>query len=86
MTFVQNYEFRIFFSDHFCVQTFYTFSREVRVRTSIVMSGLLEPPVGREVGELPARPLGFYTVSLAERHYSIALRYTKTKLIRSRRF
>jgi hypothetical protein len=45
-----------------------------------------EPPPGREVGELSARPLGFYTVSLAERCYSITLRYTKTKVIRSRRF
>jgi hypothetical protein len=41
------------------------------------MSGLLEPPPGREVEELSARLLGFYTVSLAECCYSIALRYTE---------
>jgi hypothetical protein len=51
----------------------------VRCRTSIVMSGLFEPPPSREVGELSARPLGFYTVSLAKRCYSIALRYTDSK-------
>jgi hypothetical protein len=43
------------------------------------MSGLFEPPPGREVGELSARPLGFYTVSQAKRCYSIALRYTENK-------
>jgi hypothetical protein len=43
------------------------------------MSGLFEPPPGREVGELSARPLGFYTVSLAERRCSIAHRYTDNK-------
>jgi hypothetical protein len=51
----------------------------VRCRTSIVMSGLFEPPPGREVGELSARPLGFYIVSLAKHCYSIALRYTENK-------
>jgi hypothetical protein len=45
-----------------------------------------EPPPGREVGELSARPLEFYTVSLAKRCYSIALRYTENKVICSRRF
>jgi hypothetical protein len=43
------------------------------------MSGLFEPPPGREVGELSARPLGLSAVSLAERCYSIALRYTENK-------
>jgi hypothetical protein len=43
------------------------------------MRGLFEPPPGREVGELSARPLGFYIVSLAKRCYSIALRYTENK-------
>jgi hypothetical protein len=51
----------------------------VRCRTSIVMSGSFEPPPCREVGELSARPLGFYTVSLAKCCYSIALRYTENK-------
>jgi hypothetical protein len=51
----------------------------VRCRTSIVMTGLFEPPPGREVGELSARPLGFYAVSLAKRCYLIALRYTENK-------
>jgi hypothetical protein len=41
------------------------------------MRGLCEPPPHKEVGELSARPLGFYAVSLAERRYLIALRYTE---------
>jgi hypothetical protein len=51
----------------------------VRCRTSIVMIGLFEPPPGREVGELSARPFGFYNVYLAKRCYSIALHYTENK-------
>jgi hypothetical protein len=36
-----------------------------------------EPPPGRDVGELSARPLGLYTVSLAEHRCSIALHCTE---------
>jgi hypothetical protein len=48
------------------------------LRTSM-MSELCEPPPGWEVGELSARPLSFYIVFLAERRFSIALRYTENK-------
>jgi hypothetical protein len=47
---------------------------------------VLEPPPGREAGELSARPLRFYAVSPAECRYSIALRCIKTKGFRNRRF
>jgi hypothetical protein len=51
----------------------------VRCRTSIVMSGLFEPPPGREVGELSARPLGFYFFFSGEALLLDALRYTENK-------
>jgi hypothetical protein len=44
------------------------------------MSGLFQPPPGRDVGELSAHPLGFYLLSLAERRYSIAPAVLKPKV------